>query len=400
MSSGAGGGYRERPLSRSISGLRQRRGIEATDGSDPGGLCRLPLIEILATNIGTIDDLIAIAHSTKHLHTHGRLHNRREAAGHRAKLEADIGNILALREPQRSGIQAQGIVVGGQQVTGQSPVVIEIGLKGDLIVQARIVGTRADAERTRRIRRNAIMPEEVVERDIGGIGNTGEVIAHGLTGLHFIVAVLLDGHAQVRRLIVSGEFDDLTGILDLSFHLLATQLIIFRCGHLRHEVAAKRQGAGSGNATRVCHDIAHDLTGTGLRDLKHSAFQRGASKLTCDGVVFRAILPDLDLTRHSTILPLDLCAFTTFDIDGFVLLIADVALGRLQFTDIVLAGSQFVINVDVAILIRRILANGILACIVQDELDTIDTLAGSRMISTVVVSPSLTHALTGVASSS
>ena len=133
MSSGAGGGYRKRPLSRSISGLRQRRGIEATDGSDPGGLCRLPLIEILATNIGTIDDLVAIAHDTKHLHTHGRLHNRREAAGHRAKLEADIGNILALHEPQRSGIQAQGIVVGGQQVTGQSPVVIEIGLKGDLI---------------------------------------------------------------------------------------------------------------------------------------------------------------------------------------------------------------------------------------------------------------------------
>ena len=139
--------------------------------------------------------MVAIAHGTKHLHTYGRLHNRREAAGHRAKLKADIGNILALHEPQRSGIQAQGIVVGGQQVTGQSPVVIEIGLKGDLIVQARIVGTRADAERTRRIRRNAIMPEEVVERDIGGIGNTGEVIAHGLTVLHFIVAALLDGHA-------------------------------------------------------------------------------------------------------------------------------------------------------------------------------------------------------------
>ena len=176
MSSGAGGGYRKRPRSRSISGLRQPRGIEATDGSDPGGLCRLPLIEILATNIGTIDDLVAIAHGTKHLHTHGRLHNRREAAGHRAKLEADIGNILALHEPQRSGIQAQGIVVGGQQVTGQSPVVIEIGLKGDLIVQARIVGTRADAERTRRIRRNAIMPEEAVEGYIGGVGNTGEVL--------------------------------------------------------------------------------------------------------------------------------------------------------------------------------------------------------------------------------
>ena len=96
--------------------------LESAHDGDPVAHGRLPFIEILATNIGTIDDLVAIAHGTKHLHTHGRLHNGREAAGHRAKLEADIGNILALREPQRSGIQAQGIVVGGQQVTGQSPV--------------------------------------------------------------------------------------------------------------------------------------------------------------------------------------------------------------------------------------------------------------------------------------
>ena len=134
MSSGAGGGYRKRPLSRSISGLGKRVVVEATDGGDPGGLGRLPLVEVLTTHISSVDDLVAVAHGAKHLHTHGRLHNGREAAGHRAKLEADIGNILALREPQRSGIQAQGIVVGGQQVTGQSPVVIEIGLKGDLIV--------------------------------------------------------------------------------------------------------------------------------------------------------------------------------------------------------------------------------------------------------------------------
>ena len=223
------------------------------------------------------------------------------------------------------------------------------------------------------------MPEETVQRNIGGVADTGEVIAHDLSGLYHAVAGLLNGHAEIGGLVVGGELDDLVWILDLGLHLLTAELIVLGCGHLRNKVAAQRQRIGSGDAACIGHNIAHDLTGTGLRDLKHRAFQSRAGALASDEVIVSTILADLDLTGYSAVLPFDLRALTRLNIDGFVLLIADVALGRLQFTDIVLAGSQLVINVDVAILIRRILANGILACIVQDELDTIDTLAGSRI---------------------
>ena len=382
MSSGAGGGYRKRPLSRSISGLGKRVVVEATDGGDPGGLGRLPLVEVLTTHISSVDDLVAVAHGAKHLHTHGGLHHGRKAAGHGAELEPDIRDILALSKAEGCCIEAQRVVVGGQQVAGQSPVIAQIGLEGDLVIKPRIVGTGGHADCACGIGRNTVMPEETVQRNIGGVADTGEVIAHDLSGLYLAVAGLLNGHAEIGGLVVGGEFDDLVWILDLGLHLLTAELIVLGCGHLRNKVAAQRQRIGSGDAACIGHNIAHDLTGTGLRDLKHRAFQSRAGALASDEVIVSTILADLDLTGYSAVLPFDLRALTRLNIDGFVLLIADVALDRLQFTDIVLAGSQLVINVDVAILIRRILANGILACIVQDELDTIDTLAGSAVSTT------------------
>ena len=43
-----------------VTSLRQIAILEAEDGSDPVSSCRLPLIEILSTNISAIDNLIAI----------------------------------------------------------------------------------------------------------------------------------------------------------------------------------------------------------------------------------------------------------------------------------------------------------------------------------------------------
>ena len=152
----------------------------------------------MATNIGSIDDLIAIAHGAKHLHTHGRLHNRREAAGDSAKLEADIRNIFALDQTQCSGIQAQGVVVGSQQIAGQRPVVIQVGLEGDLAVKPLVVGACGDAHCASRICGNAIMPEETVEGYIGGVGDSGEMIAHRLAGLHLVTRKSLQVRVNER----------------------------------------------------------------------------------------------------------------------------------------------------------------------------------------------------------
>ena len=100
----------------------------------------------------------------------------------------------------------------------------------------------------------------------------------------------------------------------------------------------------------------------------------------------------MDLTRHSTIFPLDLRAFATFDIDGLILLIANIAIRRLQFTQVVLSGYQLIINVDVAVLIRRVFADRVLPRIIEYELDTINACT-SRCID--LVDHDRGHALVG-----
>ena len=126
----------------------------------------------------------------------GGLHHGGKAAGHGTELETHVGNILTLSETQCGGVETQRVVVGGQQVAGQSAVIVQIGLERDLIVHALIIGASGDADGASGIGGDAIMPEEAVQSNIGGVGNTGEVIAHDLAGLHLIIAGLLDGDAR------------------------------------------------------------------------------------------------------------------------------------------------------------------------------------------------------------
>ena len=68
-------------------------------------LGRLPLVEVLTTHISSVDDLVAVAHGAKHLHTHGGLHHGRKAAGHGAELEPDIRDILALSKAEVAALR-------------------------------------------------------------------------------------------------------------------------------------------------------------------------------------------------------------------------------------------------------------------------------------------------------
>ena len=49
--------------------------------------------------------------------------------------------------------------------------------------------------------------------------------------------------------------------------------------------------------------------------------------LTGDRIVIRGVLAHLDLTSHSTVLPLNLRALAGFHIHSLILLIADIAAG-------------------------------------------------------------------------
>ena len=88
---------------------------------------------------------------------------------------------------------------------------IVVGLIENAIVESRAVGAGGEHRGTRHIIGNLIMPEEGFQRHIGGVGDR-QIIAHGLACHDLRVAALGDADAQLSRLIVGGQLDDLAGI--------------------------------------------------------------------------------------------------------------------------------------------------------------------------------------------
>lgn len=115
--------------------------MESPNNSGPSCLGCLPFIEVLTTHISAVDDLVSVGYGSQNLHTHSGLHYRSKSTGNSTKLKADIGDKLALRQAKGFGIEAERIVVGGQQIAGQGPIVVEIGFECYLVVQPLIVGT-------------------------------------------------------------------------------------------------------------------------------------------------------------------------------------------------------------------------------------------------------------------
>ena len=81
------------------------------------------------------------------------------------------------------------------------------------------------------------------------------------------------------------------------------------------------------------------------------------------------------MTSNSAILPFDLCALASFHINSFILFIANIAIGSFQLTDIVFAGSEFIADIGVAVLVRFYFHDWVLTRIVNDKLNAIDALS-------------------------
>ena len=94
-----------------------------------------------------------------------------------------------------------------------------------------------------------------------------------------------------------------------------------------------------------------------------------------------SILADLDLTGDRLIDPLNLSCVARTDIDRLVLFIQNVTLCGLQFPQIKAAAGVGTVrqvirrNIDIALVVRGKLSNGITILVIQQELDTIDALA-------------------------
>ena len=195
----------------SVAGLGKRRHIpETTNDCYPARRCSLPGALIFAAYIGAVDQLIAIDSVPAYHHAQRGIDNTLEANRNLAEVKIDVGYDLA--GLHGDGIECKAVIVAGEQVGGQHLIArVVAGLIENAIVETCTVGTGGEHCGTSHIIGDFIMPEERLQRHIRGIGNR-QVIAHGLTGHDLCVTPFGDGNAKICRLIVGGDFDDLTGI--------------------------------------------------------------------------------------------------------------------------------------------------------------------------------------------
>ena len=85
------------------------------------------------------------------------------------------------------------------------------------------------------------------------------------------------------------------------------------------------------------------------------------------------------MTTDSGVFPCNLRGCTVLDIDGFELRVQDVAVRRLNFTQIITAIRQSFVHVDVAVLVGGVLADGVVVAVIQQEGSAINALAGIRV---------------------
>ena len=142
-------------------------------------------------------------------------------------------------------------------------------------------------------------------------------------------------------------------------------------------IAGQRQRLAGRNAPGIRCNVVHYLAAAGIDDLINSALERSTCSGAGDLVILSGVLINLDLARDSGIFPLDLHGLARRDIDGLILLIQRVAGGGFQLSQIKAAAqpARDLVNVDVALIVRGVLADGLLVRIIEDKLYAIDPLS-------------------------
>ena len=108
-----------------------------------------------------------------------------------------------------------------------------------------------------------------------------------------------------------------------------------------------------------------------MNDLINRPLQRRARRGACDLVVLGCVLIDLDLSRNSSILPFYMYGLPRLHIDSLILFVQRIAFSRFQLTQIKPPGHRQIVDVDIALIIRRIFADGLLAGVIEDKLDPV-----------------------------
>ena len=298
-----------------------------------------------------------------------------EADRNLAEVKIDVGYHFA--GLHGNGVESKAVIIACEQVARQHLITrVVIGLIENAVIEPRAVSAGGERRRTHHIVGNFIMPEEGLQRHVGGVGHR-QIVAHGLACHDLRVAALGDADAEAGGLIIGRELDDLTGIFQRHIMHGGIELPIGgRCG-LPDLIAGQRQRLAGCDAPGIRRNVVHYLAAAGIDDLINSALERSTCGGAGDLVILSGVLINLDLARDSGIFPLDLHGLARRDIDGLILLIQRVAGGGFQLSQIKAAAqpARDLVNVDVALIVRGVLADGLLVRIIEDKLYAIDPLS-------------------------
>ena len=302
-----------------------------------------------------------------------------EVGGDNTERSHKLRHILVGGKSQRRGGSIQHIIFGCAQVIRQRApgIAAEIRAVHDLIVSGGIPCAGVDLFKAHRLDGQGIAPVKGFQRRGGIVGNAGKVVADKLPRHDLHVAGFLDRHIRVQALIGHGCLDDLTGILNfyLNGHLI--QPVKLRRLGFHDLIPRQRQRLAHRQAVFVRLDRIHQPVGAGVVDLKDSVGDGCPGRPAIHGIIVRRGLDDLDLAGDGRILPLDFCGFAGLYIHGLFLRVGNISL-IFKLTQIKTACGE-ALKTDITAVIAGFLRDGIVAGIVQNERNAVDTLAGGRI---------------------
>ena len=180
-----------------------------------------------------------------------------------------------------------------------------------------------------------------------------------------------DCDLQIGRLVIGRDFDDLPRILQCDIVDGRIKLEIGRRGDFPDFIACQRQGFGGRNTPGIGSDIVHHPAAALIDDFIDCSLEGSPGRNACDGVCFGGVFVDLNLTCDGFVDPLNFRRAARTHIDGLIFLIQDVALGRLQLSQIKASAGIGTIreiisgDINIAVIVAGELTDGIAVLVVE-----------------------------------
>ena len=144
---------------------------------------------------------------------------------------------------------------------------------------------------------------------------------------------------------------------------------------LSHIVAGQGQLLGNSQSSAVrANGIDH--IACFVSDLKDCALQQCLGWQAVGGIIVGRLFHDLDLACDGRVLPCDRRSAAVFHIEGFDCGIQRITVRRLDFPHQVLSVRQRLVDIDIAVLVGCVLADGIALTVRNEEGHAVNALAG------------------------